>query len=287
MKQNDCVISFMYDINFFTLIAGLGLHKEVIISERGNPEVDDKRRWVHYGRKWLYPLASKVVFQTRMAMEFFSPKIREKSAIIPNPINSLPDWHHGEKEKTIVAIGRLVPQKNFTLLLDAFNDFHKNHPEYNLTIFGEGNLRPQLEQQVVENKLDGVVSLPGFADDIYAKIKTAGIYVSCSNYEGISNAMMEALAMGIPSVCTDCPVGGAALVINDGINGLLIPVNDKKALVTALNQIADDKEFAKKLCRNALQVRVDYSLEKIGNEWKRLIERKMVKKNLAYSYNEK
>ena len=102
-------------------------------------------------------------------------------------------------------------------------------------------------------------------------MKDASIYVSSSNYEGISNSMMEALAMGVPTVCTDCPIGGAALMIKNNINGILIPVNDEEALYKAMEKIIENKEFTEKISSNAIKIKEEYSIEKIVNKWEELI----------------
>lgn len=268
----DYVISFLHIVNFYTLIAGFG-NKNIVISERNDPGTN-KELSIRLGRKLLYPFAYKVVFQTETAKKFFSSAIQNKSAIIPNPINdNIPPVYNGEREKKIVAVGRFVPQKNFKMAIDAFKLLYNEYPDYKLIIYGEGSLREELEKHIKENNLEECVLLPGFQKDIIEKIKKASIYISSSDFEGISNSMLEALAMGLPSVCTDCPVGGAAMMIKNNENGILVPVGDTKALYEGMKKIIEDKEFADKLSENAVKIREEYSLENICEQWLDFLEK--------------
>lgn len=212
----DYIISFMWDINMVTLLANIGLKSKVIISERAHPQMGPQPLEKKVTERYLYKLADKIVFQTNDVKKFYKEKIQRKSVVIPNPINeNLPDIFEGEREKNICAAGRLTEQKNFSMLIDAFSEFHKNHKDYKLIIYGEGNLRKELEKQINKLNLKDIVLLPGYVDYVNDKISRCSIYVSTSNYEGISNSMLEALALGVPTICTDCPVG-RSIVSHEG-----------------------------------------------------------------------
>ena len=200
-------------------------------------------------------------------------KIHKKSVVIPNPVNkNLPEPYHGKKDKKIVAIGRLSNQKNFPMLINSFAEFHKENNDYVLEIYGEGSLLSELKDLVKKHELEKHIFFKVYIEDITTAIKKAEMYISTSNYEGISNAMIEALAMGIPSICTNCPVGGASMMIKNNINGILIPVKDEKALVESMNKISKDLEFANKLSNNGCLVREEYSIEKIAKKWQKIIK---------------
>lgn len=98
------------------------------------------------------------------------------------------------------------------------------------------------------------------------------IHVSSSDYEGISNSMLEALAIGLPCICTDCPVGGAKMVIKNNINGILIPVGDQKALEQKMILLAENDELIEKLSQNAVKIRTKLSISNIADEWISFIE---------------
>ena len=111
------------------------------------------------------------------------------------------------------------------------------------------------------------IFIQGFCNDLYNKLQNEGIYVSCSNWEGISNSLIEALAIGIPTIATDCPVGGSRMFIKNRENGILIKVNDKQGLVQAMNDIADHAELEQQLSKSAMKIREKLSVEKIGGMW--------------------
>lgn len=272
-KRNaDTIISFMSDINFFTILSCINLNKRVIISERAHPlliNVNTKKPlYIRILKKLLYPLADGVVFQTKFAKECYPAKIRKKGYLIPNPISpNLPDVYNGTRKKVIVAAGRLSEEKNFSMLISAFYEVSKIHKDYKLIIYGRGHMLKNLKLLRKKLNLEDKVKFPGYVDNLMERIKNASIYVSSSNFEGISNSMLEAMAMGIPSICTDCPVGGAAMVIENNKNGILIPVGDVLALRDAMLKIIEDQEFGKLLSMEAVKVRDRYDVSKICKMW--------------------
>ena len=269
----DYVISFMNDINITTLLAGWNLHTPIIISERADPSVRKTNKLYKTLEHFIMTKAEKIVFQTEQVKKMYPNKIQKKSVVIPNPVNkNLPEPYHGKKDKKIVAIGRLSNQKNFPMLINSFAEFHKENNDYVLEIYGEGSLLSELKDLVKKHELEKHIFFKGYIEDIPTAIKKAEMYISTSNYEGISNAMIEALAMGIPSICTNCPVGGASMMIKNNINGILIPVKDEKALVESMNKISKDLEFANKLSNNGCLVREEYSIEKIAKKWQKIIK---------------
>lgn len=259
---------------FYGISASLFCKKAVIGSERNDPYSNMKlHSFQKYWRDWLYKRVNYVVFQTEYAKNYFSEKIQAHSCVIPNPIsNNIPEPFQGERKKVIVAACRLEKQKNITMMLESFNNVYKKYPEYKLVIYGEGQLRSELELFLSTLDCRENVSMPGFVSDLCDKIKDASIYVSSSDFEGISNSMLEALALGIPTVCTDCPAGGAALAIENGKNGILVPVNDKNAFTAAIIKIIEDHEFAEKISKESISIRERFSVDKIIDSWEKVIK---------------
>lgn len=273
LKKADAkhIVSFMWDINVNVILASVGLQKRIICSERCDPR-NEKRQFINFAIKYILPFADYTVFQTPLVQSYYPKKVQRKSEVIPNSIGNMPNViNYDERKKIIVAIGRLTEQKNFELLIETFKDFHDIHQEYKLVIYGDGELRNDLETLVSSLNLEANIELPGYVSNVPEKIAEAQMYVNSSNYEGISNAMLEALAMGIPCVCTNCPVGGAAMVIKDRENGILIKVGEKRELLEAMLEIAENEEFARTLSENATKIRMDYSVEKIGTQWENAI----------------
>lgn len=279
-SNSEVVIPFLPIISLYTLIANIGLGKKLIMSERADPRAKfnnlpwkDKIGNFFMRKCGLYSLADWMVFQTPDAQSYYSEKIQKKSSIIPNPLDTakLPGMYEGERKKRIVAAGRFSEEKNFALLIDGFAAFHENFPEYTLTIYGEGALRKDYEMQIQELGLDEYVKLPGFASNLPEKINKAAMYVSTSNHEGISNSMLEALGMGIPTIVTDCPVGGSKMFVHTGDNGVLIQMENKEELVSAMKLIATNSEYVKNISNNAIKIRERLAASNICQQWLQLL----------------
>ena len=269
----DTVISFMDDISFFVAMACIGLNKRLVFSIRNDPKRKDKKlHWI-LGRYFNLPMADVIVFQTFQAKYCYPKSINKKGVVIPNPIDAdiLPPIEKYCPDNRIVAVGRLVPQKAFDLLIDAFSVIYQEYRDLKLEIYGEGECYRELKTQIEEKNLSECVELKGYSNNVLQNIKGAKMYISVSDFEGISNTMLEAMAIGLPTISTDCPIGGAAMVINDNENGLLIPVRNRDALVAAITIILENEKLAFKFSENAVRVRNDYSLSVIGNQWIKIL----------------
>lgn len=268
----DVIISFMWDINVFTLLSSFGYKKcKIIVSERCHPKMGNQNLIRKIGQKWLYNYADRVVIQTEYVRQFYPKKIQEKSITIPNPINSnIPKPYEGEKDNIICAAGRFTEQKRYDLLINAFYDLNKEINDYRLVIYGDGPLKGEYEKLIKKLNLKNKVELPGYVSNVNEEMNRCKIYVSCSDYEGISNSMLEALAMGIPSICSDCPVGGARMVIKNKNNGILIPTNDSKALSESLIELIRNKNLYNQISREAVKVKDTYEYKKIGEKWEKI-----------------
>lgn len=273
-NQYDVVISFMHDVNYMTALSCIGCKLKLIISERADPNNRQVSFFIKLLEKFSFKKAEKIVFQTNDVMKEFSEKVRKKGIVIPNPVNSTIEISDFKKrKKEIIAVGRFTEQKNFKMLIEAFEKIHKEdkYKEYKLYIYGDGPLRLEFAKLIAEKGLENDILIPGFCNNIIEKMKKSYIYVSSSNFEGISNSMIEAMAMGLPVICTDCPVGGAALMIRHRKNGILIPVGDVECLYRELKELLDNEKIAIDLGRNAKKIRIEYSVEKIANIWEKIM----------------
>lgn len=273
-KYNQAtVISFEYFINMMTVVANIGLKHKLIISERNDPAHKGGNFPNKQLRNILYRKADCLVCQTPDAKAYFPKSIQNKTVVIPNPIKAdLPAPWNGKREKEIVNFCRLNPQKNLKLLIDSFGDFSKKFDDYVLKIYGDGNLRDELEDYVLsKNMKDKIMILPAVSD-IHERVKKAAMFVSSSDYEGLSNSMLEAMALGIPTICTDCPCGGAAMIIDNEKNGLLVPVGNKAAMIDAMKRVAGDQELASQLSDEGVKIRTQLAADKIVEQWRGVIE---------------
>lgn len=279
-QQNPdmAVIVFLQPSIPMVLLAAQDLPNIVIISERADPNRLMKKR---YGKPFIekyYTRADAVVFQTEDAKSVYPEAVSKKGTVIFNPLkDNLPQPYHGERNKNITTFCRISNQKNLPLLVEAFSQVHSKHPEYTLRIIGdapneEGKAVLQaLNEQINELQLNESVKFEPFMKNVHEAIIKDAMYVNSSDYEGISNAMLEAMAIGMPVVCTDCPIGGAKATITDGENGLLVPIQNAEVLANAINRVVEDTELADKLSQNASQIRNELSLDKIIEKWMQIV----------------
>ncbi len=249
----------------------------LILSQRNDPKAEyDHHVVARWESRFFFRGADAVVFQTEEEKDYFGKAIQKKSLVIPNPVmNGIPKPYEGQRKKWIVNFCRLEPQKNLPLLLQAFRVVCDVTEEYRLTIFGNGSQREYLNGLIKELRLESQAELVPFSATVHEEIREAAMFVCSSDFEGISNSMLEAMALGLPCICTDCPAGGARQVIQNGVNGLLTPVGDRKALAEAMLQLIGDPEYASRLGEKARQVRETYSVETICSQWEALIDRVM------------
>lgn len=270
----DVVISFMSDTNIDVCFAAWGLKVPVIVSERNDPAVDPASRTKQLMRKLAYCRANGFVFQTPDAQAYFNKKIQKKSCIILNPLTSLiPEPYEGLREKRIVAVGRLNKQKNFPLLIRAFSEFVKKEPEYILEIYGEGLLENEIRRLIQEKDLQDRVILKGFCKDVHERTRSAAFFVMTSDFEGMPNALIEAMALGLPCISADCPCGGPRMLIQHGENGLLFPVREEAALLEAMYQMTSDPEAAAAMGKNARTIKEKVQLDGVTDQWDRYIQK--------------
>lgn len=272
-EKADVILTFLPESSFFTLMLKSSIKSKVIVSVRNDPKIEYKSIIYKILMKILYPRADGYVFQTEDAKNYFNKKIKSKSKVIFNSLNPefIVEPYMGEREKTIVSVGRLSEQKNHELLIYAFNKIHKEYPEYKLIIYGEGHLRSKYEQLIKKLNLEKYITLPGVIEDIKSKIYKSGIFVLSSNYEGMPNVLMEALSMGIPCISTDCPCGGPKSLINDGENGILVEVQNENMLADKIKTIINDSTFAKKISLNNIEMRKKFNPKIINKEWEKYI----------------
>ena len=264
----DIVFSMMaYDAKHILM-----LHKmmgfSLITSERNNPEMQKEKKAARIKYK-IFTQSDGIVFQTNRAKAFFPKHISEKGIIIHNAVGNELAYSltpPPKRDEVICAVGRLHKQKNYPLLLNAFSMFLEAFPSYKLKIFGQGpeesNLRELAEKLGIENS----VVFEGQKKDALQDVSRSSCYVLSSDYEGMPNTLLEAMAVGVPCVSTDCPNGPAEL-IEDGKTGLLVPVGNVEALCSAIIRAVTDRELIELCEKNALVIRETHGVERISREY--------------------
>ena len=265
------LISFMAEPNFRAVLAARGLPVRTVISVRNDPEKEYRGRLFGFVGRHILPEADGCVFQTERARAWFPERLQKKSTVIMNQVaQPFFDEPPCAEHRGIVSVGRLNAQKNHAMLIRAFAAL--GPAEDTLTVYGEGPLRVELESLIRQLGLEGRVLLPGQVSDIPAAIRGAKVFVLPSDFEGMPNALLEAMALGLPCIATDCPCGGPAMVVREGENGLLIPVGDESALTERLARLLGDEALRTRLSENARRTAESFRPEAVFDQWRRYVE---------------
>jgi glycosyltransferase involved in cell wall biosynthesis len=266
-SRPDAVLAFTLETNVLTLLASLGPGVPVVVEEHifsSWPPL--KLRW-RLLRLVTYPLASSVVALTPSALATLGLARGRRGRVVPNPVLAPPPSTVSPADPpVIVAMGRLVPQKGFDMLLDAFAPVAARHPEWSLEIWGEGPDRQELELRRDELGLASRVRFPGITPDAHDVLRRASIFAMSSRREGFPMVLGEAMACGVAVVSFDCPSGPREL-IRDGIDGLLIPPDDVEAFAGGMERLIDDRDLASRLASRAPEVVERFSLSSVLELW--------------------
>lgn len=270
--QPDVLISFMAEANFRNIFATAGLPVKSIISIRNDPNREYSGRAYRFLGRHVLPYADGCVFQTEEARAWFPEKLQRRSTILFNAVDKMFYSILRDPSDTVITLGRLCEQKKHAMLIRAFAEVAPHYPEVRLHIYGEGTLEGALRQLISELDLEARVRLMGptkHPDEVLSK---ARVFVLSSDYEGMPNALMEAMAAGVPCISTDCPCGGPRELLNDGDSGLLVPVGDCEKMAQALDQLLANKEIAERLGKGAKKRAEIFKRDVVLKQWEDYIE---------------
>lgn len=265
----DVTINYNFQSVYFEAIMPKKICGKIVYSERGDPYDKEYSGLLGMLRTLSFQRTDGFVFQSEGARDYFNEKIQKRSVVIHNPVSvpvekySNPD----RKEKKIVTVGRLHPQKNQKLLIEAFSELHKDFPDYKLEIFGDGKLHGELMSLIEEKGLKGCAYIYPSRKDIWDCIYNASLFVLTSDYEGMPNVLMEAMALGVPCVSTDCRPGGARTLIEDGVNGRIVPLRDINALVSCMKEVLLYPEQTELMGNEARKIAATHTEKEIFNKW--------------------
>lgn len=266
----DVVISFWLQLIFYMSLNPIFKDIKVIYSERNDPSLEYSMIG-RMMRKRVIQYADGIVFQT-VWQQNYSLKAESKSIVIHNPVYIKENEYsfNPARDNRIVAVGRLYPQKNHRLLIDAFADISKLYPGLVLEIYGDGPLETSLQAQICSLGLSDKVRLMGGVSNIFDCIYGAGLFVMPSLYEGMPNALMEAMCLGIPVLSSDCPCGGPRELIVNGQNGFLFEVDNKDDLIKKVNEILGHRDLSQ-ICKREMDIVTTHAENKIFGKWERYI----------------
>lgn len=261
----DAVLSFMEKYNSFTILASAFLGLRIFVSDRSNPL---KKIQCSTGilRKLTYKYATGIIAQTQFAKDVLAAKTKNKNIrVIPNPVKEIRNYPDIAKEKLILNVGRLVPEKGQKYLIEAFSRI-KEKGEWKVIFLGDGPLRGELEEQTKIHGLDKQIKFLGAVNNIDEWLSRASIFVFPSISEGFPNALAESMSAGLPCISFDCNAGPRELIKN-AVNGYLIEVGAIDDLAIYMKNLMHDEDKRKQLGQEAVNVKNKLLNSSIGDEY--------------------
>jgi glycosyltransferase involved in cell wall biosynthesis len=272
----DLILSFIGKNNIMAISTATKEGYKVVVSVRADPHMEYDSLSLKFGMLATFGRAAGVVVQTTGAAAFFPRYIRKKCVILPNSVNPsfIRKRFEGEREKTIVMVGRMDENKNHALVMEAFSEIAKDgYSDYTLKFYGDGPDRLKLQRLSGLLGIEKNVEFAGSVEHVAEHIEKAAMFVLFSSQEGMPNSLIEAMSLGLPCISSDCPCGGPRDLITNGENGLLVPVKDKEALKAAMLKILKDPEFADRIGRNAVKVQEKYSPGAVNKKWEKYFKK--------------
>jgi len=274
--QPDVVLSLSTTVNVTALLACRRLCTPVIVSEHIDPWRQQLPSAWRFLRKRTYPRAAAITVETGAVEHFFQQMApRVPIHVVANPVKSpvqrtLDVPKHPGARRQIVALGRLVPQKGFDLLIESFRRLADQHPNWDVRIIGDGPSREQLQQQIADCKLKDRVELYGWSTNPGPLLAQGDLFVFSSRYEGFGIALMDAMACGLPVISFNCPHGPAEIVRHN-VDGLLVAPEDIGALVDAMDRLMSSPQERKRLASRAPEVLTRFSEERYFEKWRTIL----------------
>ena len=267
-EKPDSILSFLGPPNIRMLLATIGLDIRKVVSVRNDPYREYGTGFKRFLSKLVFLLADFTVFQTNDAAAYFSGYVRKKSMVIPNPVaDEFYQVAWTGKGKNIVAVGRVQPQKNYHLLIRAFATISDKFADTDFDIYGEGYLKEELKKLCNELGISNRVHFQGMVSNVPEVLSNSKLFVMSSDYEGMPNALMEAMAVGVPIISTDCPCGGPKELTESGKYGVLVPCRDEKKLASALSEMLSSDEMLNNYHKLAKQKASEYRVNIIMSKW--------------------
>jgi glycosyltransferase involved in cell wall biosynthesis len=273
-EKPDAVIAFLPYAVLTAVLATRFLKIPLIVSVRNVPSGDFKNTVTRLGARLIYSLADGCVFQTKQALEWFPQKMRSRSRIIENLMDkSFFQTSLAPERIGIIGVGRLTKSKRWDVAIDAFSLAAESYAG-NFTIYGrdeDGNIE-DLRRLTQKLNLTGRVIFAGHTRDIGQKLRQSQLFVMSSDYEGVPNSLLEALAAGLPCVTTEFAGGGCRECVENNVNGLIVPAGDAGALAEAMLKILRDDKLAWRLGQNAkLSSARRYHPDVVSEKWESFI----------------
>lgn len=275
-RELDVLVCMSTTMNLYGLLSTLFTKTKVVGTERNNPYKYKADKINAILKKISALFLDGFIFQTEAASEYYAESVRKKGTVIQNAVfnplvKEIEPTPVSQKQKIIYGVGRLSAQKRFEDLIDAYAILEKKHPDYRLVIFGEGEDREKLENKIDSYSLNEKILLPGTDKNALKFVSKGSVFVLSSDYEGMPNVLMEAMAVGTPCVSTRCKMGPEEL-ISDGENGLLVPVGDVNKLTEAVELIIENPVLAESISKNGRNILKTNDVSAISEKWLEYLE---------------
>lgn len=269
-EKPDVVIAFMLEVYCVTLASLIGVSVPVISSERIDPHFFGRAKGL---LRWLLLRGTThLVVQTVRIKDFYSAKLQSRTTIIPNPVtDKVFSLTPTLKQKRIIAVGRLAYQKNYPMMFRAFAKVHHDFPDWQLVVYGNGPQKDEIRGVIERLGMEGHIILAGKSDHVVEEMNKSSLFVMSSDYEGMSNALLEAICVGLPVISTD--VSGARDLITEGVNGYIVPVGNERALTLALSSMLSSPEKMDEMGRQSKALAPRFREEQIVGQWEELIKK--------------
>ena len=271
----DVILSFIGKNNIMALSTATREDIKVVVSVRADPNMEYNTLSLKTSVLATFGKAAGIVVQTTGAQKWFPAFLQKKCVILPNSLNPsfIRKRYVGIREKKIVMVGRLDANKNQAMVMEAFKEATRDkYEDYKLVIYGDGPDRLKLQNLAITLKIDSRVEFKGMVKHVAEHIEKAAIYILASNQEGMPNSLIEAMSLGLACISTDCPCGGPADLIVDGINGLLVPVGDKAAMAGAIGKLLGNEALTESLGKAATRIQEKYAPDVVNAKWKEYLD---------------
>ncbi|MFC7518359.1 glycosyltransferase family 4 protein [Herbaspirillum sp. GCM10030257] len=275
-RNPDVVISFLPNVNVAAVLTTLFTGIPLILCERNDPSGRSPRSFWEFCSRLTFRYGDMFTVQTDAVSEkihHYYPGLK-RVRTIPNPIPEDVAAHEAvmrnNDRKILLSMGRLEDQKQFDKAIAAFSAVAARFPDWDFNIYGEGPLKPQLQACIEQHGMAERIALKGRTTKPWEVMAGADAFLMTSKFEGFPNALLEAMGVGLPCVVTDCPSGPSEMT-RQGKDALLVPMQDQKALISALEDIMRDEELRCTLgnqARNSVLRR--YSLKAVIEQWDRI-----------------
>jgi GalNAc-alpha-(1->4)-GalNAc-alpha-(1->3)-diNAcBac-PP-undecaprenol alpha-1,4-N-acetyl-D-galactosaminyltransferase len=273
VAKPDAVLSFLTQTNILTVLATRGLNTRTVISERNDPRLQRHRLRVELMRRLVYRQADIVTANSRGALTALEPFVpKRKLAFLPNPLMPPTSTEIASLQApTIITVGRLVEQKGIDVLLAAWAQSAEHLPEWRLAIVGDGPLRDTLQARSRELGIEGSVDWHGHLADPFPLLRASKFFVMTSRFEGTPNALLEAMACGLPGIVSDASPGPCELVGMDERAGLIVPVEGATETAAAIVRLAREEPLRRRLAAAARERAREHEPDQALKVWLQLL----------------